>query len=540
MSTQESPDIQEEPSFEKEEPSPAAEKTSISSLEEMLAALEAQTDLDAKLAVGIVFMEKVLSQQGTGHFRTFWELRKRCQNLFKENISTGTRLKLWPRYNELVEEGRRLKEILDEQSAFAVEQIEIAIAALEKELSEPNQEKTTLAVSLPPLPKEVARHAAHYEKIQRELMVLNASASHVNALRKELMKTEMRVGPKNKFFQRLSAVGDRIFPRRKELIKEVSQRFAEDVDLFIQTEFSAERLKDSLYAVREEIKNLQAMAKLLTLNTGSFNRTRVQLSECWEKLKVAEKELRRERAQKKAVFRENAQQLIGQIETFKEEFQKGDVALDIAKTRLDQLSTGVRALELVRDEMNLLRDQLREARQLILEQTKAKERLRQQQAEERETKRKAECEAWRTEIEGLTERQEHISSAELTSERDRLAKAMSKLQLSRTEKLEYEKLLKPFQDFIVERREQEMLSLSDDDQEKLRQLRKVWMERCQRRDEARKQLEIHRKAGGVSGRDFEQAMQHSALIEEEKERLEKINQGIEEIEERIFELEQGE
>ena len=47
------------------------------------------------------------------------------------------------------------------------------------------------------------------------------------------------------------------------------------------------------YALREEIKALQGMAKILTLNSSVFSRTRVRLSECWDKIKVLEKEHKR-------------------------------------------------------------------------------------------------------------------------------------------------------------------------------------------------------------------------------------------------------
>ena len=89
---------------------------------------------EQKISQALEFMEKALSQPGSPHFKEFWEARKQCLDLFKENIPPSPRAFLWSKYCELSKEARRLKEILDEQTAFAVEQIDIAIKALEEEI----------------------------------------------------------------------------------------------------------------------------------------------------------------------------------------------------------------------------------------------------------------------------------------------------------------------------------------------------------------------------------------------------------------------
>ena len=88
-----------------------------------------ENNLDEKLLLAVNFMEASLSQGGTPHFRHFWEARRLCLPLFKENISSSLRSQLWSKYSELSKEARRLKDLLDEQSAFAVEQIEKAVVA---------------------------------------------------------------------------------------------------------------------------------------------------------------------------------------------------------------------------------------------------------------------------------------------------------------------------------------------------------------------------------------------------------------------------
>jgi hypothetical protein len=62
-------------------------------------------------------------------------------------------------------------------------------------------------------------------------------------------------------------------------------------------------------------------------------------------------------------------------------------------------------------------------------------------------------------------------------------------------------------------------------------------QRKDRRQEIKTQLEVYRKALGGSSLDFEKAMHYQELVEQERERLEKANSAIEEIEHKISELE---
>ena len=81
-----------------------------------------------------------------------------------------------------------------------------------------------------------------------------------------------------------------------------------------------------------------------------------------------------------------------------------------------------------------------------------------------------------------------------------------------------------------------MLTLSDDDRQSLQQLKEVLKQRKERRQEIKTQIDALRKTAGVSGLDFEQAMNFNAQVASEKERLEKINQGIQEVEQKITQL----
>ena len=102
-----------------------------------------------------------------------------------------------------------------------------------------------------------------------------------------------------------SALGDHVFPKRKELIKNLSQTFLADVDAFM-AQFSQGEIRESLFVLRDEIKYLQNIAKVLTLNTNAFTHTRMRLSECWDKIKGEEKERKKEWSEQRAQQKQNS------------------------------------------------------------------------------------------------------------------------------------------------------------------------------------------------------------------------------------------
>lgn len=505
-------------------------------LEAFLQEMEKLSQTEAKVRHSLTFMENSLSQSGTPHFKSFWDVRNICLQLFKENLPPALRSQFWAKYSELSKEARRLKDMLDEQSSFASEQIEIAITALENDIAQFEEQVSKLDnPDLSGLPKILSKKRGFYENLQKRLNLLNLQASRINAMRKELIKTEMRVRQKNKFFQRLSLAGDKIFPLRKDLIKEVSVAFSEDVDSFI--EGFTENFQEAFFVLRDEIKNLQGIAKVLTLNTQAFTHTRMRLSECWDKIKTAEKERKKERAQLKAVFKQNYDAVKEKIQDFNTRYGAGELSEDQANKQLDEISKFMRQVELGRDEIKALRDDLSICRNQIMEKLNAQEQVRLQHEQERERQRKAKTEELKDEIAQFGTRLSSLNAQELAAGRDELIEKIQNSSLNKFEKQEIERLFKPVRSAVVDalsdKEEEALMALSEDDRQAIDQLKEVLKQRKDRRQEIKEAL---RKAGSTSGLDFEKAMSNKELITLEKERLEKINQGIKEIEDKIAQL----
>lgn len=498
-----------------------------------------ETSPEEKIRSAISFMRTAISQTGTPRFKDFWEVRRLCLPLFKENLNPKVRVLLWGEYIELSGEARQIKEILDEQSSFAAEQIELAIAALEHDLDHFEELLShTPDLAIPDSCSTLLAKRETYNGLQKELNLLNTMASRVNALRKEVVKTEMRVRYKNRFFDRLSACGDRVFPRRKELIKHISEEFARDVAYFLSENFEHQDLRTPpLFVLRDEIKSLQTMAKELTLNTHAFTETRLELSKCWDMIRDLEKERKKDFAQKKQAYKENFDLIMEKIKAFGEVCSTQEIAQDEFNKQSNEISELMQEKELARDEVKILRDELYRSRKPVLDKLREKELEKERQDKEEEQKRQDTLQALRSQLTALAQDSDKLDMQAFIEKRDLLQVEFERLSLNKAEKQVIEKLFKQIKDQINEKKEKAVMALSADDLEALEKLKGALQERKQQRLEIREQLEQYRKALGGSSLDFEKAMTYSELVDTEKERLEKANSAIQEIEEKIAELE---
>ncbi|MBI3236911.1 MAG: hypothetical protein HYZ48_04345 [Chlamydiales bacterium] len=517
---------------------PREKKGGSAQLFSFLEEFEKLSSSEEKIRASIVFMRGALEKRAAFRFRDFWEGKKACLPLFKENLQPKVRSELWQAYVELSAEARSLKEILDEQSAFAVEQIELAIQAIERDLEHYDTALLHAASVEFPLESEILRKKlSTYLELQKELQLLNMLASRISGLRKEVMKTQMRIKVKNKLFERLSSCGDQVFPRRKDLIKMISDAFQEDIEEFVKSYFgeqSEERVP--FHLLRQEIKALQSIAKILTLNTQSFGQTRLKLSGCWDQLKEKEKDKRKEISDKRQEFKQNFDKVLEKITAFAQECEK-EISWNDANAQADAILSFMRGVELGKEEVRSLKQQLIVAKLPIEEKEFQKKEERRLKTIEEDLLRRKRIDSLKEQLEALFIGSEDLGSCELTEKRGELFKEFEALQLNKIEKQIIERQFRQVKDRISEKKGRELMVLSEDDLKSLEQLQSVLKERKERRLEIKEQLEGYRKALGGSGFDFEKAMMYRELIEAEKASLDKVNASIEEIEEKIAEIE---
>ena len=489
-----------------------------------------------KLRKTIELMEFSISQKGQPDFKVFWNARESCLSLFKEDIPPPIRSGYWQKYRELTQQARLLKEHFEEESSFALEQIEKAIDAIENEMKDLQLHVNEAEINdFPKLSAAVQSNRNQYMDFQKELNFLNAYASRVNALRKEVVNTKMRMRKKNRFFERLSELGNKVFPRRKELIEALSNLFTSDIDLYVKQRFSNLSVERSPHVYREEIKALQAAAKMLSLNGKAFSQTRQKLSECWDKLKEIDKQRKKEYDEKKETFVKNAEDIRQKIQAYKEEFAVDDFSVAEAQRKIDEIFKEMKNVELGRDEVNQLRTELSEAKQPLMDKLKEEEKKRRQLQLEKEEERQSAIKDVEDGISNLLKLQEEKVAEELIEEILTLKDKIETLQLAEQEKDSMLRSLVLVEDVAYQKQDNEEDLPNDPDALK-DVLQKRLRFKLDRRNLIKGNLEGLRKACGSSGLDFEQSLYNNQQLTIEKERLENISEEIRSLEKRISKL----
>jgi hypothetical protein len=472
---------------------------------------------DDKLRFAMEGMRSALAQDGAANFKAFWEIRARCTELFKEAVNPALRAHYWAEYRELSHQAKQLKELHNSESTFASEQMEGAILGLEKEIASLGEAPAVL-VSLES-DSVVKRHFDQYVKGQSELSLLNAYTARIQALRKELIPLEIRIRSKNRFFEQLSALGDCIYPRRKELMQQMSDLFASDVTLFVERNFPNGEPQGALFRLRDEIKYLQGFAKQITLTNQVFSESRKRLSECWDLLREAGRRRKVEQGEKRELFKINLDLLLARLDELGQQVRNPEVASVEGGRALEKIMRDAKEIELGPHERNDFREKLSEVRQLHLARVKVEEAEGKRREEEHRVER----------VQKLALIEERLNNLEGRSELSTLQEELARLGLNSVEREALEQRLAEASEELAEREEAHLLREGVG----LDELQVVLDRFQERRREMKNQLDELRKAGGSSGLDFERAMAYREAINRDRERLDRLDQKIAEVEERL-------
>lgn len=483
---------------------------------------EKEHDVEEKISKALEFMKSVLSEVESGSLKDFWDAKKLVGPLFKEKMNPIKRNHLWSQYAELGDEARRLKEIKDEQAAFSVEQVEIAIEALEADIG--NYDRLIEQIPQMNFPiglKSLSLNEGEYDGIQKELQLLKTLISRLDGLRKEILSIDMRISHKNKILKRLSKLGDEVFPKRKELIKKVSESFISDVEAFVKSRFPEgdEKFGAPYYQIREEIKSFQGLAKLLTLNTQSFTKTRKALSECWDKIKEKEKERRAEMGERSEEQKKNFDTLIPKVEAFeafcsKEENQERSKVLHQSNILQDEM----KELTLSRDQVKILKDRIQKARSAVLDKVKAV-------VEEKKNAARKEIDDLKEKLDQLIKNESSTALEDLEKGEEALKEIYEKLNLTSTEIHLFERQFADVKSFIFNKKESVIGA---------EELEGLYEERSAHSEVIKKQVEEYRKEMGGSNLDFEKAMTYRELYDSAKIHLESEMEALENLEEKLI------
>ncbi|CAM0117092.1 hypothetical protein [Rhabdochlamydiaceae symbiont of Dictyostelium giganteum] len=500
--------------------------------------LKSVPSLEEKIQMYLAQMRLALGEKKP-RFKDYWDLKQLCLPLFKEKVSQNVRTQLWEEYTQLSGEARHLKSVLDEQSTFAIEQIELAIGAVEHDLSQ-RDEWISQKVFLE-LPEEcylLSVSGQIYAELQQELVFLNTFATRITALRKEIIQTEMRIRFKNKFFDRLSLAGDHVFPRRRELIQKVSAQFLHDVMEFSGCYFSeSASYQRPPMNLRQEIKALQTLAKVLTLDAATFNQTRLELSKCWNLLKEKDLERKKDFEKKKEVYEHNQALVMEKIGVLAERCQDAAFTSEEASKLSSEILAFMKTVDLGRDSVQLLRDEIAKAKAPITAKIEQIMQAREKENEINQRQRVEKIEQFKANLSQVIKDIDNSSLESLFKEREKFQQQLITLQLTSAEKELLENEIKIFRDLIIDKKEKAILSLTPEQKQSLESLYLHLTDWKEQKNEIRTQLEVYRKALAGSGFDFEKAIRYKELVENEKLRLDRVNATIEKLEKQIDEVE---
>lgn len=511
---------------------------SMDSFEQMVAE---KGSVEEKIVFALEQMESLLKNADqSSDLKLFWSVRKFCLPLFQQMGDPVQRASLWGRYTELTREGRHLKILQDEEGAFLVGQIELAISCLESDVNDffvktekeeiAKEDRAALEI------QSLAAHKDFYLSTHADLRWLSSFSSKIINLRKELMNMSMRMRLKSQFFQKLSVLGNKVFPRRKELTEQVSELFAQDVDAFVEKYFakaSRESLKKTVFFLRKEIKRLQQAAKYLAISSSVFSSTRLRLSQCWDQLKGLEKEIRQEQSRLAAASAENVkkvQERLDQVEALLQE----NAEIQKIRKEIEEISKQIRGLSLVHDDVVLVKGRI----QTLLGQIREREAVAEKEKKELQAKaeqaRAEAIQALEDEVQRFCESCKEGELLEGSKERcQELKEAVKKMaHLPYSKKVALDNQINAAQRSILQRMEEQMLACPDA-KEKVLNMRQVLEQRMLRRKELKAKLECDKKLLGGSGLDFDRALQYSAMVEEDRRALEELDAAIIELKKQI-------
>lgn len=465
--------------------------------------LAPHSEPENQLKVLLDFMRDALTQTKSPRLRDFWDAKTLCLPLFKKRLNPATRGYFWDEFVELSNEARRLKEVLDEQSIFAQEQIDLAIAAVEADLDKYDQLLEHVPVLELPKIDCIQKRKDFYHAHYRELSLLTTFSNRLNSLRQEVVKTSMRIRQKSRIIAKLQSLKEQVIPKRQEQIRALSAAFIEDVNIFI--DLHKPKPTQPFYLLRDEIKSMQELSKVFTVSTDAFTQTREQLSGFWDEIRKLDKERKREMSEKKHKQQDNHAAAQEKLKELEEHIDAGDATDE----QIDDMYKYLRHLDLHRDSVNTLKSQLQEL-QKKLSQPKFQEASVDKTSEK------------------LDEFKEKIQSAlDSTESAEDLQKQINILRaFQREHTIEHTELLDGLEDLWIDRTCQEKL---EPDEVLIEDVNELIAMRTAQRERFKMRLEALRKIAGSSSLDFEKSMQVDEEIKIKKEQLEDVEQAIAEL-----------
>jgi len=494
-------------------------------------------DPEQKLREALSLMREALATDGSPRLKEFWALRAFCLPLFQHPFPSYLRASLWQQYIDLATEAKKLRLLLNEHSTFAYEQIDLAICVLEKNIQQKEQEEIKERAKLSFKDVFLDTHrSGRYQVMQQEIAFLHSMGLQVQSLHKEILQIDMRVRNKRRLLNRLSRCGDSIFPRKKELIQEISQMLVCDIHSFAGSVRQNQEIDwMRAGALRMQIKGWQSLSKSLTIHTQAFMETRDHLSACWDFLREQELAWKNRQTERAVLSKKALKELDPELQMFITWCQDGKDIEQMEKRYRDFMEMA-RQKNLARPEWEEVRQAASRAKECV-EDRLCKEQVERRELDQlREEQRAYKAQQLQRDLVACMDQMEILSWEELEEQYKRIANDYKELNCNKSEKLAIELLFRKFKDVMLEKRKDSLLCHSVHEREQYDALKTLLVQEQGRWMEVKAQMEVYRKLLGGSSLDFGSALEYQNLLCEEKEHLRKIEDAIEEIRGKMQEI----
>lgn len=482
----------------------------------LLDSTEATVD---KLRCTFEFLSLCLSEDYARHTQEFWYVKQICLELFKEPLEPSFRYPLWQEFIELLNQARFAKDMLTETSTYSLEQFDLALKGLTSEFNAAESltestwhilDKVGFDGSESSLQEFVRALSQEISDTQAKLEIFNNLAHRYRDLKEEIIATSMRPKDKRNLFDKLKALRALLFPKRKELINRVSTLYLEEVEQFIQSALDS-KSRRPIFAIKEELKALQKIAKTLTLNPESFRKTRLKLSELWDQLRKMESEKKAYFAQKREKLQAHAMALDEKITLIESACQnKSNEEID---KRVQEGIRHIRSADIMRDDKKRFEDRLKALKAPFLEKEAEERKAFEEKKFQQQQARSKAIESLENRLACTLENEELISL-------EQMKKELSQLDLTPKERLHFEGLFERADSHLRKLKEKR---LDGDTKAQLAYFK-------ERAFELKSKLDKLRKEKAVQSLDFEKALFLEEAMSGYKEELKVVDEKLKSLE----------
>jgi len=302
----------------------------------------------------------------------FNQAKKSFLEAFKTIQNSPEKQVCWKNFTEIADTARAIRKIQEEEGEFAAEMIAKALDALEAEIENPKIESIQN-----PLFSKVASFKMVKQELSYSLAQLRffmTLADQIQSLRYELAKTGMRLSIKGRLFDRLSTLGDKVFPFKKQISVKMTELFHLGLNAFQKEVDKAEDGLEIIYQVRI----IQSFLKELNLKKSQYDQVKQILDPIWKKASLMKEKkdvLVREQAIKMEALKKSFDDSFAQMKALVLEGNDGE-----AMKIYDSISLKLKDRQIQKNEFRVLKHELETIASPIFDRIKEQQEAKKQES----------------------------------------------------------------------------------------------------------------------------------------------------------------